>query len=63
VSGIGKVRKEIGANVRSFRKRGEKADLHPVNYQPGGEGANAGKRPGLIEEMTESSESKANKPV
>jgi transcriptional regulator with XRE-family HTH domain len=38
VSGIGKVRKEIGENVRSFRKRaglsreklGEKADLHPV---------------------------------
>jgi transcriptional regulator with XRE-family HTH domain len=38
VSGIGEVRKEIGANVRSFRKRaglsqekfGEKAKLHPV---------------------------------
>jgi len=38
VSGIRKVRKELGANVRSFRKRAglsqerlaEKADLHPV---------------------------------
>ena len=38
MTGIGKVRKEIGANVRSFRKRAglsqkklaEKADLHPV---------------------------------
>ena len=38
MSGIGKVRKGIGANVRSFRKRaalsqeklGEKADLHLV---------------------------------
>jgi transcriptional regulator with XRE-family HTH domain len=38
VSGIGKVRKEIGANVRTFRQRaglsqeklGEKADLHPA---------------------------------
>jgi transcriptional regulator with XRE-family HTH domain len=38
VSGIGKVRKEIGANVRTFRKKAclnqeslaENADLHPV---------------------------------
>jgi DNA-binding XRE family transcriptional regulator len=38
VSGIGKVRKDIGANVRAFRKQAglsqaslaEKADLHPV---------------------------------
>jgi transcriptional regulator with XRE-family HTH domain len=38
VSGIGKVRKEIGANVRTFRKKAglsqerlaEKAELHPV---------------------------------
>lgn len=38
MSGISKVRKGIGATVRSFRKRaglsqeklGEKADLHPV---------------------------------
>jgi transcriptional regulator with XRE-family HTH domain len=38
VSGIGKVRKDIGANIRTFRKNaglsqetlGEKADLHPV---------------------------------
>jgi len=38
VSGIGKVRKDIGANIRTLRKRaglsqeklGEKADLHPV---------------------------------
>lgn len=38
VSGIGKVRKDIGANVRTFRKKArlsqetlaEKADLHPV---------------------------------
>ena len=38
VSGIGKVRKDLGANVRSFRKRAglsqeslaEKAYLHPV---------------------------------
>jgi XRE family transcriptional regulator, regulator of sulfur utilization len=38
VSGIGKVRKDIGANVRSFRKKAglsqerlaEKAELHPV---------------------------------
>ena len=37
--GIGKVRKDIGANVRTFRKKArltqenlaEKADLHPVN--------------------------------
>ena len=38
MSGIGKVRKEIGANVRTFRKKAglsqerlaEKAELHPV---------------------------------
>jgi len=38
VSGIGKVRKDVGANIRTLRKRaglsqeklGEKADLHPV---------------------------------
>ena len=38
MSGIGKVRKEIGANVRSLRKQAgltqeglsERADLHPV---------------------------------
>ena len=38
MSGIGKVRKDIGANIRTLRKRaglskeklGEKADLHPV---------------------------------
>jgi transcriptional regulator with XRE-family HTH domain len=38
VSGIGKVRKDLGANVRVFRKKAglsqerlaEKADLHPV---------------------------------
>ena len=38
MSGIGKVRKDIGANIRTFRKKaglsqetlGEKADLHPV---------------------------------
>jgi predicted transcriptional regulator len=38
VSGIGKVRKELGANVRSFRKKAalsqerlaEMADLHPA---------------------------------
>ena len=38
MSGIGKVRKDIGANVRTFRKKArlsqetlaEKADLHPV---------------------------------
>jgi transcriptional regulator with XRE-family HTH domain len=38
VSGIGKVRKELGANIRAFRKKArlsqeslaEKADLHPV---------------------------------
>jgi XRE family transcriptional regulator, regulator of sulfur utilization len=38
VSGIGKFRKELGANVRSFRKKAglsqeglaEKADFHPV---------------------------------
>ena len=37
-SGIGKVRKELGANIRAFRKKArlsqerlaEKADLHPV---------------------------------
>ena len=37
VSGIGKVRKELGANIRSFRKKAglsqerlaEQADLHP----------------------------------
>lgn len=39
MSGIGKVLKEIGANVRTFRKKAgpsqkklaEKADLHPVH--------------------------------
>jgi transcriptional regulator with XRE-family HTH domain len=38
VSGIGKVRKELGANIRAFRKQAglsqeslaEKAELHPV---------------------------------
>ncbi len=38
VSGIGKVRKELGANVRTFREKArlsqetlaEKAELHPV---------------------------------
>jgi transcriptional regulator with XRE-family HTH domain len=38
VSGIGKVRKDLGANVRAFRKKAglsqerlaEKAELHPV---------------------------------
>lgn len=38
MSGIGKVRKDIGANIRTFRKKAglsqehlaEKADLHPV---------------------------------
>jgi hypothetical protein len=38
VSGIGKVRKELGANIRTFRKKAglsqerlaEKAELHPV---------------------------------
>ncbi|MEI6391398.1 MAG: helix-turn-helix transcriptional regulator [Verrucomicrobiota bacterium] len=38
MSGIGKVRKDVGANIRTLRKRaglsqeklGEKADLHPV---------------------------------
>lgn len=38
VSGIGKVRKELGANIRAFRKKArlsqeslaEKAELHPV---------------------------------
>ena len=38
VSGIGKVRKELGANIRAYRKRAglsqerlaEKAELHPV---------------------------------
>ena len=53
MSGIGEVRKEIGANVRSFRKRaglsqeklGEKADLHPVYISQVEWGAKAGKRP------------------
>lgn len=51
--GIGKVRKGIGANVRSFRKRaglsqnklGEKADLHLVYMGQVERGAKAGKRP------------------
>jgi transcriptional regulator with XRE-family HTH domain len=42
VSGIGKVRKEIGANVRTFRQRAglsqeklrEKTDLHSVCISP-----------------------------
>ena len=53
MSGIGKVRKEIGANVRSFRTRaglsqeklGEKADLHPVYISQVERGAKAGNPP------------------
>jgi hypothetical protein len=53
MSRIGKVRKEIGANVRTFRKKadlsqeklGEKADLHPVCISQVEQGAKGGKRP------------------
>ena len=53
LSGIDKVRKEIGANVRSFRKKaglsqeklGEKADLHPVYISQVERGAKVRKRP------------------
>ena len=51
--GIGKVRKDIGANVRTFRKNAglsqeslaEKADLHPVYISQVERGAKAGKQP------------------
>jgi DNA-binding XRE family transcriptional regulator len=53
VSSIGKVRKGIGANVRTFRQRAglsqeklrEKTDLHSVNISQVERGAKAGKRP------------------
>jgi len=56
MSGIGKVRKEIGADVRTFPKRaglsqeklGEKADLHLVYISQVEHGIKAGKQPRLL---------------
>ena len=50
---MGKVRKETGANIRTFRRKGglsqeklgEKPDLHPVHISQVEPGAKAGKRP------------------